>query len=234
MSEAEQKEVSKSRRPRPRFSLQTLLLLTTIVALGVIVWRQAGEVVPLRQELRQLRGEMGHLTIDDPNKAYAIAVQTSESDTWKWRIYLPPGGTHSFSSYYGTIPSQTEFRGRKWFQEVKNGGSGSSGSGSGYEGEFTLTVRLFKKEDQWFISQRSSNGRINGSNSLALRFDDWLSDPRSRMTTSNVSNEQSSYQPGEPIMLLHLPKPIITESAGGGWSKKLPEGPHDGIVIWIE
>ncbi len=90
--------------PRPRFSLLTLLLLTTVVAMSVALWQLGSEVVPLREEVRQLRAEVGKLSVFDDEKIYAIQLKTEEKNVWWWRIYLPPG--KFFLSKIGCIGCQ--------------------------------------------------------------------------------------------------------------------------------
>jgi hypothetical protein len=75
---------------RLRFSLLTVLLLTTIIAMAITITLLWCEIGPLRAEVRQLRSQLGELSIVDTETPYAIAIKTEEPDTWKWRVYLPP------------------------------------------------------------------------------------------------------------------------------------------------
>lgn len=219
---------------RPRFSLLTALLLTTIAGLIIMVATLWREVEPLRAELRQLRTEVGRLTIDDPQKAYAIAIRTDDPMTSRWRIYLPPRTSYTANCYAGIVPSDQNRTSRKWLDAVKQSGSGSSSGGSA-GGEFLVTVRLVKKEGTWYVVYHTSRGNLlNGSQSLPTSFGEWLGG-RGVSTTSTVSADgQMSFAQGVPILLLHMPKPLITELPGGGWSSRMPTEDHEGIVVWIE
>ncbi|MCI0492400.1 MAG: hypothetical protein L0Z07_05650, partial [Planctomycetes bacterium] len=55
-------------RFRPRFTLLTLLLLMTIVAMAIAMIQLWREVGPLRADNRRLRQEFGYLSIRDENK----------------------------------------------------------------------------------------------------------------------------------------------------------------------
>jgi hypothetical protein len=91
-------------RWRPRLSLRTALLLTTIVALSILVIRLWQEVGPLRTEVRRLRDLTGVLSIEDPAKVYAIQVQTLDDLTWKWRVWVPAGRRIFAKSCWGNVP----------------------------------------------------------------------------------------------------------------------------------
>ena len=73
-----------SSRGRSRFSLLTALMLMTIIGLLITVTKLWREVGPLRAEVRQMRTELGHLTIDDRNRAQAIAIRQPNPNIWRW------------------------------------------------------------------------------------------------------------------------------------------------------
>lgn len=228
-------------RFRLRLSLLTALLLTTIIAMAIaitLLWR---EVAPLRQEVQRLRMETGYLTLDDPTKVHVISVPTFEEDTWKWRIYLPPGGTYTLHERSGRLPPRSMHPGDDWFDALITDGSGSSSSGSSWRGEFTLEARLIKDGNDWVLAtqHKSTDGDFAASggtrSSIYQPSEDWLSDRRLRWTTSNIhATQQSSFVPGEPILLLHMKKATITETPGGGYTKTMTDDVADGFALWIE
>lgn len=227
-------------RFRPRFSLLTMLLVMTIVGMAIVIAQMWRDVGPLRAANRQMRTELGLLTIEDPKRAYAISLPTFEDKTWKWRIYLPPGGQYSLSEYSGHLPDRVAHRGKTWFEEVRKTGNGSIKSGSGMQGEFLLEARLIKEGEVWVLATQSihldgDNSRIGGGRTSVYQpSGDWLSDRRSRTMSSDVGASQKSFEPGEPILLVHLQRPVITETPGGGYTSRSPQGPADGVVLWIE
>jgi hypothetical protein len=91
-------------RPRLRFSLLTILLVTTIVGLAVVVVMQWREVIPLRTAVRKLRDEVGALSIEDPTKIHAIQVRTDEKLLWKWRVWIPEGEIVDVHMLWGDVP----------------------------------------------------------------------------------------------------------------------------------
>jgi hypothetical protein len=221
-----------------RFSLLTMLLLMILAACGITIWQLWSEVGPLREENRRMRAELGLLTIEDPKRAYAINIPTFEDDLWKWRINLPPGNQYSLCEYSGHLP--TSRSGKSWFDEVKASGVGSSSSGSGLQGEFVLEARLIKENGEWLMvtKARRHDGEfrtVAGSKtSIYPPLGNWLSEHRSRISSSDVADRQKSFTASEPILLLHLIRPEITDLPRGGYTSRSPQGPADGVAIWLE
>jgi hypothetical protein len=89
-----------------RFSLRTLLLLVVIVCIAIPLGMQSYKLHRAETELRQLRNEVGYLSIDDRSKVHVIAVDMDEPDTWRWRIFLPQGIRYSWCFGFGDIPQK--------------------------------------------------------------------------------------------------------------------------------
>lgn len=81
---------------RPRFSLFTLLLLTSITALSITVGLLWREVKPLRVENKRLHEERGTLMIDDPTKLQAIKIPDRFAGEGRvsYRIFVPKGSLY--------------------------------------------------------------------------------------------------------------------------------------------
>ncbi len=153
-------------RFRPRFSILTALLLMTIVGMVFAVVHVRNRAASLELELRtlayenrQLRDEVGALSIDDPSKIYAIRVRTDDDRTWKWRVWVPEGtnvevryqwvdvprvgipreqGSVSLNSgeQWVSMKVRRDHSGKNWmaYVETKSGSNGTS----------------IKNESQWF------------------------------------------------------------------------------------
>jgi hypothetical protein len=183
---------------------------------------------------------LGYLTIEDPNRTTAISVPTFEDDTWKWRIYLPAGGQYSICSSSGHLPARIGFAGNAWFDEARKVGTGTSSTGTGLEGELLFEGRLVKENDTWMFvtnyvySDGSTRSSSRSKESIDQPSGDWLSDRRSRITSSDIAIDQKSFEPGKSILLLHMVRPEITDTPGGGHTSRTPQGPADGFAVWIE
>ena len=93
---------------RLRFSLQTLALIVTIVAMAIVIGLLYSELVPLRDENRRLRDEVGELTIEDESKFHAILTPHIDPDEfrWRWRIWIPEGRSYRLQFASHKIPKQ--------------------------------------------------------------------------------------------------------------------------------
>jgi hypothetical protein len=201
-------------RFRPRFSLLTTLLLMTIVCMAIVIilhWRDVG---PLRQEVYRLRQEIGYLTVADENKIYAIQVPVTDSDIYRYRVYLPKNKKFNLYSRIWHLPARSSQLGkREWITTLAKWGSGSSGSIE--SGEFTIDVQLRpdpEKKDQWLLVHRIP-GRGSGTSGTLMP---WLNDRRAWSMGGDVSfNKQQEFNPQEGIILFQVRQAVVKEFNGG-------------------
>jgi hypothetical protein len=212
----------------PRFSLLTAFLATTIIAMGIVIalfWREVG---PLRNEVRQMRIDLGQLTIDDPTQAYGIQVREYDKDLWRWRIYLPSGGQYSLHCVKGILPPRGQISLRQWLDSMPQMDNVSMMSGSGLDREHIWEVSIKERNGVWSVE--TTPGRIT----MDVKFkDDWFDG--TRLVGGDLQSDlQATFTPDQPILLLYIPKPDATPGSGGGMSYDWPTGAAEGIVMWIE
>lgn len=213
-------------RLRPRLSLLTAILLTTIVGLSIVTFRLWHEVEPLRAQVRSMRTELGQLNIDDPNVPQAVQLGSDKRDQWRWRVYLPSNRT--LFVYTGKIPPRSGLT-KNWYSAVKHAGSGTSGTFP--KGEFVFEVRLEKEGVRWFVVTSRGNGNRTGRMSID---GDRLSREAFRSSGSSIGHDKAvRFHPNEPIHLFTLLEPAVTR-VGGTTSWASPQGPANGVVVWIE
>lgn len=224
--------MANERSLRPRFSILTALLVLTIVALSVTVWRQNSEVSPLRQEVRRLRQELGHLTIDDESKIYAIRVAAADLDTHRFRVYLPKNRKFVLCERIQTIPGRSPSQSQtEWFASL--GGSGSSSTID--SGEFTIDVHVERpdaKSDQWNL-RHNINGRGGGVCGTVMP---WLNDRRVWTTSADVGfDKQIERDADEGLVLFELRQGDLKKFPGG-YSVTSPDKTKEqpGVMMWIE
>lgn len=210
---------------RPRVSLLSLFLLTALVATSittVMLWREVG---PLRSEVSRLRVETGQLTVTDPKRIYAVAIDTMEPDSWKWRVYWPPGHDFRIATTLRQIAGRTPGKTKaEWFAAC-----GSNCAISVESGEFTLALKL-EPEPSHPNGQGHWNVRIRTQQKIGKDLTtigsgvcgtviEWLEDYRSRDTTSDVrpGGPQVELDAREGLELLTLRRSKIVEVANG-WS----------------
>jgi hypothetical protein len=199
-----------TRRPsalQPRFSLLTSLLVVTIVAMGIGLWRLYSELVPLRREVISLREQIGVVTVDDENKMQIVEVKQAGSFEWNWHIRLPRG--HDYRLYASRSVPEKGVAGRS-FNEHRIGTGGP---------EFNLRVRIAPNED----GKRTAYLRTpqNDHPLEELADSKWL-DGRA-MVSEEVAGRKSqvSASPDESLVLLRVREASDTPQ------------PMDGLLIWI-
>ena len=238
----------------PRISLRNLLLVTTCVALAVALWQTKKRIGPMHAEVVRLRTELGRLTIENPAKINAIQAQTGDALAWQWQIYLPPGRKYHIRGSSGYLPDQQGPTFKAWHaftQPMRDAGtaideiptlrdywfdkiielSAAAEVGSpDLHGEVALKARLVKEDGQWVLKLQAA-----GSMPIHQPNGDWLSDGRSRSgAASDIPlNEQATFPAEQRLVLMHIRRPVITESPGS-WSSTGPVGDADSIVVWIE
>ncbi|QDT67860.1 hypothetical protein MalM25_07670 [Planctomycetes bacterium MalM25] len=180
-----QKDSERPRR-RPRVSLLNLLLLLTTAALAVGLYQARQEnirilarVGPLEAENKRLRAEQGALTVEDPQKVYAIRLPEIMESVWRYRVYLPPGRDYYVAAQANDLP-QGEAMLRVRFGgdqppgtstiasgRAKNGGR-QAGMGRA-PGEILVTVRLYTNDEgeKAFTLRAGPPGR-QGSTGFAI------------------------------------------------------------------
>ena len=92
---------------RPRISLLTFLLLATVLCLSISHWITSRELSSAQKELRILRDEQGHLSVEDETKFHAVAIDSDEPNTWRWRLFLPKGARYQWNIACDEIPQNS-------------------------------------------------------------------------------------------------------------------------------
>lgn len=202
--------------PRFRFSLRSFFLVLFVGCLIGSNIFTAFENSRLRQTNQKLQAELGHLVVGDPTRLHAVAVDTHEELTWRWRLHVPEG--KSFQLRVAT-------------QQVPDSGlPGGSGAFELAEGDYTLTAAIRQDHLQkWRLSVRSQVGTFR------LLFSDdhsqWIVDSPGAITEQAGSGGiTKSLEPGELMVLL---RHRTMQRQADGSSTTVAE-PCDGVMIWID
>jgi len=200
------------RRPqRLRFSIRTLLLVTTIVALSITVVMLQREVGPLREEVARLRNEVGELNVGDLKKLHAIRIDTDSELEWKWRIWVPEGVSYRLRSNGGQIP--------------KEGYPGQGGTMYLREpGEHVI---------RYLIRRDPRNGHWNGSlhtqtGSVGKDHQPWVEWSTRTSASGGVGSSTQSFETDQPVEIIRHRVSEKTDSSAN------IEDPAAGFVIWLE
>ena len=101
-------------RKRFRFSLRSLLMATLVTALSMALvvqhWqhhamemRRKREIVSLRDQLNATQQMLEELPVDNPRRAYALAMPSFAYARWTWRVYLPPNSRYGLRVDVGHV-----------------------------------------------------------------------------------------------------------------------------------
>lgn len=210
------------------------MLLVTIVAMAVAIWQQHLKYAPLVEELRTLRDELGHLTIDDPAKPHAIEVETNEENHWRWRVYIPDGSNYGVSCYSNYIPQ---------FGIPEKKGSGGWSTLPPGEHRFDLWVEPDQSNRDLLKVRFNRFGAGGVKMNISKRKLDWIYNEETQGSTyswSTVGKQTKSFRLDEPIVLFRL-RPYVPKVSGRdangrptGWTHETITEPCDGLMIWID
>jgi hypothetical protein len=143
----------------PRISLLSAILLTTIFGMGIVIFVQWRELGPLQSEVRQMRTQLGLLTIEDPSRVHAIEVRQPDSNLWRWRIYLPFGRKYRLVEFGGRLPARGLLSTQQWFDVLTKASIGRGEySGMDLAGEFTLEASFTQVDGQWKFETHPGGG----------------------------------------------------------------------------
>lgn len=214
---------------QPRFSMLNAILVLTIFAMGVALWRTGHEVLPLRSQAKNYRKELGHFEIEDRTKVYAKRATGVYSKAWRWLLYLPSANFKVYV-YEGNVPDLSQVGKQNWLNTVRSRASGFEGEL--IEGQFALDISVEEYDGNWYCRYGFLN-EIKKTFSLKPA-DSWLSDLSKFRQFSDLGfNDATSFAADEPAVLLHVRRGEIVQ-AGNDWRVEEPAGPADSLVIWIE
>jgi hypothetical protein len=214
-----------SRRWRFQFALRSLMLFVLIFALiltSVLMYRRMSDA---ERELVKLRKIAGYYKIEDENLLYAVAIESNDLFSWRWRIYLPAGHKYMWHYYSGNIPTK---------DVPKSGGSIGDGAirTTGEEEIVYLSLRK-DLDNHWVLKlmQESKGAKTSAFFAVPDEVVDLLL--KAKVTHSQCIGEgkAESHKLDGPIIFL---KHRIGEILPNGLSPIPSDNPMPGIMLWLE
>jgi hypothetical protein len=213
---------------RVQFSLLGFLVATLVVCLAISHWNTSRQLTAAQSELRQLRDELGYISIDDRSKFHAVALDTGEPNTWQWRLFIPKGAKYQWNLACQDIPQRSP--------PAKAGMTGVSNEPYWErDNEVLVTARLREVDHgNWTLSVSSkigdSRSQMSGATlKIPAERIEWMQSVPSTDGQVIGSEGTDVRDPSGPIILLQ--RRACEKQAGGSYSPSA--GPMPGFMIWL-
>jgi hypothetical protein len=203
-----------SARPRNRritlqWSLQTLLLLTAVVAVWTGYLHYRREIPQLEQEIEAMRWMTRELIVEDPHQAAVVKLDELWMDDHRWDVYLPEG------TY--VIRLATRKIGKQYPSPV-------TAEAPIAAGRHRIELQRDKGEEGWKITVL-----VDDEPSIeTAETPDW--DPGHGSEGSGGFSISTQLPPDKPIDLHRLRFKQATKPG----QYKAPQEPTEGLLLWIE
>jgi hypothetical protein len=185
--------------PRPRrrwlqFSLRSMLVLVVLASIGFSLWtsnERLKENRRLRSENKQLRDQLGIITIEeeDKHKIHAIEMPTKEVDHWKWRVYIPRSGVFQLMA--------------KFRDEQEESISKPMPAGE-YIVEVTLEENKPDEKPRWLIESRGDSSSSMQTQGVSGKLAEVMAKGGFSYGTGGVEESAMCVDPGEDLPLFHF------------------------------
>lgn len=226
---------------RPRISVLSALLLTTIVSMALVIAHLWHEVVPLRADNKRLNEERGTLVLGDRSKLHAIEIPARFAGECltSFRIYVPPDQKFAARLFVNNIP-------KTGLPEHENLGhsvgilGGSDGKlCAGLEpGERVVTVKTVEWRGKSDISLELGDFRNNPLEADAQTPKDrWPTIVPDTYTIYGDHEVRESLvaNGSEPLVLKRYRiEQAAHETDMHSWVTPEPDYALDGFILWVE
>ena len=211
---------------KPRLSLASILLLTTIVALAVSHVITSQKLVRVQNEMNALLVDLRPFGSQTDDRMFARILPTqSPQMLWRWKIQLPKKGRYRLRSLIGDVPATgypaeggaTDPVFHKDFL-LLDGGSPSL---------LSVQISNYNKSGKWEILAKTPDRQlclpiVNMTPWLVQRTGYTIAEGMDEMKTQSADV-------GQPLQLIRMRK---AASVSGAVSPD--PNPTDGILLWIE
>lgn len=199
-----------SRRRFRQISLRTLLLLTAAVAVWVAHLKNRHDNQILAKQIEAMWPLAHELVIEDPSQIAVVKQDERWYDQNDWKVYLPEGN-------YRLCVATREI--------TENGSPPATKSTPLSAGTYHLAIKQKRDESKdWRVSIAVDGEEVLGVQEPAA----W--DAGHGSSGGGQYSSCTQFPPDQPVVLFR--RRFTVETAPGSYST--PQGPTNGILLWIE
>lgn len=150
-----------------RFSISTLLLLSTIVALSIAHWTSSRDRLAMERKLEQIRADHDLLEISNPEKIHVLPLPSSFDHMGQVRVYLPEGENYLLKFDWHDVPREQEPHAKNLGRELTPGS---------YLIDYVIRSEPMQRSTRWvvYISAKSGGDEANIRYALPWDAPNWL------------------------------------------------------------
>ncbi len=218
----------------PRISLLNLFFIITMVALVVVVYRQASELRALKPRVKQLDEERGTLVVADPRLVHAIQVPSRfATNDGTYRVFIPKDKTYVAIVAVNDIP-QTGFPdvARHDSRNMLLGQAGRNAFARLEPGEHQVSLHVQERDGKAYV-RFAIDGLDMLVNMPPGTWPEVCPLPYAVFGSDSIGNATTTVECGQPLVLQrHRIAAAPTEFTS--FTAPNPPGPVQGMMLWIE
>jgi hypothetical protein len=230
--------LSRLRFRLPRFSLFTLLLVMTVIALSltvVLLWREVG---PLRAENKRLNEERGTLMLRDRSTLQAIRIPSRFAGEGResYRVFVPEDSLYWVFVVVNDIPKQGYPSFERYPEHYSILGSGTSLPlfGRLEPGEHVVTIREVRRGPTKAVIQLIVDRLDVSANTPSDRWPTVVPETYCSFGDGVEGSTTPVDDTGRLVLRRRRIMGVTEESLNVSFAMVEPDYPLDGLMAWIE
>ena len=206
---------------KTRFSLASLLLIVTVLALAISYYLKSREMEDAKKELVEYRFQHGNLVVDDATKPHLLTY-VDQQNPWKWYAFFPAKKKYRIMSGVGTIDTDKvpDASGLQHVGVLEVVG----------KGELTTLSVTLRDLDAKTVELKVAHDNASISRAFPKKDVPWLAKDNATSKSSG-HKEQFVGESDNPFVIFWSRKPKITRTATSTMVT-LDTAPTDGIAVW--
>lgn len=204
---------------------------STVQRYEAVVSELKANYAALENQNKELRQELGLLSMTDADRIYAVKLRTSSKHSWSYRVFLPEGATYFFACQINSLPLDQNppvVASPPDSSTIATLAMNSMGIGC-TSGEFVVTLAIEKIQSQWEyklnVRKRGDAGDGATGGSRIVESDDQWPTSEGWSSTGGVTIQSSILSEQLPMVLLNHRSMTETMTSSDESSR--------GVMLWV-